>query len=142
MSFEYHRTIHFGDTDAAGVVFFANYLVICHEAYEESLGAAGVDLRTFFSQHGVVVPIAKSHAEYFRPLTCGDKVRVTVRPAAVARDSFVIDYELFRRGRPDKLAARVHTEHVCIAAHNRKRSSLPPPLVLWLKRHSARSRKR
>ena len=44
MPFEYQRTVHFADTDAAGVVFFANYLAICHEAYEESLGAAGIGL--------------------------------------------------------------------------------------------------
>ncbi len=142
MFFEYHRTIHFGDTDAAGVVFFANYLVICHEAYEESLAAAGIDLHAFFGQHGVVIPVSQSHAEYFRPLACGDKVRVTVKPAPLARDSFVIDYDLYRRGRPDKLAARVHTEHVCIAARSRRRSSLPRPLALWIKRHSARPGRR
>lgn len=142
MSFEYHRTIHFGDTDAAGVVFFANYLVICHEAYEESLAAAGIDLKTFFRQHGVVVPVSKSRADYFRPLTCGDRVRVTVQPAALARDSFAIDYDLYRRGRPDKLAARVHTEHVCVATRSRRRSSLPRPLALWLKRQPVRSSRR
>ena len=42
MPFVYHRTIRFADTDAAGVVFFPNYLTICHEAYEESLAAAGI----------------------------------------------------------------------------------------------------
>jgi len=36
MPFTYSRTVHFADTDAAGVVFFANFLAICHEAYEES----------------------------------------------------------------------------------------------------------
>ncbi len=64
MSFIYHRTIHFPDTDAAGVVFFANYLSICHEAYEEALAAAGVEMRSFFTASGVVVPITKSNADY------------------------------------------------------------------------------
>ena len=142
MPFEYHRTIHFSDTDAAGVVFFANHLAICHDAYEESLAAAGIDLKSFFSRHGVVVPVSKSHAEYYRPLTCGDKVRVTLTAAALARDSFAIDCDLYRRGRPDKLAARVHTEHVCVVTRSRRRGSLPPPLALWIKHHSARSKKR
>ena len=137
MPFEYHRTIHFGDTDAAGVVFFANYLVICHEAYEEALAAAGIDLKTFFSRHGVVVPISQSHAEYLRPLTCGDKVRVTLAPVALAPDSFAVDYDLYRQGRPDKLAARVHTEHVCVATRTRRRGSLPPPLASWIRNPSA-----
>ena len=45
MSFAYSRTIHFADTDAAGVVYFARYLSICHEAYEEALAAAGIDMK-------------------------------------------------------------------------------------------------
>jgi len=50
MAFVYQRTIHFPDTDAAGVVFFPNYLAICHEAYEEALAAAGINVRAFFSK--------------------------------------------------------------------------------------------
>jgi 1,4-dihydroxy-2-naphthoyl-CoA hydrolase len=32
MPFSHHRTVRFADTDAAGVVFFARTLAICHEA--------------------------------------------------------------------------------------------------------------
>ena len=78
MPFVYQRTIHFADTDAAGVVYFANYLSICHEAYEEALANAGVDLKTFFSDNGIMIPVAKSTADYLRPLMCGDKISVTV----------------------------------------------------------------
>src|SRR5438309_7252470 len=80
VAFSYDRTIHFPDTDAAGVVFFANYLSICHEAYEEALAAAGIPLRAFFSDQGVVIPVSKSSVDYLRPLRCGDKIRVTVAP--------------------------------------------------------------
>jgi 1,4-dihydroxy-2-naphthoyl-CoA hydrolase len=59
MAFIYSRTIHFQETDAAGVVYFANLLALCHEAYEASLAEAGVDLRQFFSSGGeVAVPVA------------------------------------------------------------------------------------
>lgn len=137
MAFVYHRTIHFSDTDAAGVVFFPHYLAICHEAYEESLAAAGLDLKSFFSAHAVVVPISQSRAEYLRPLTCGDKVRVTLTAALLDPGRFTLDCELHRLGPPDKLAARVHTEHVCIASGSRARHALPAPLAAWIKHHSA-----
>ena len=42
--FDYRRRIYLGDTDAAGVVYFAKGLEICHEAYEESLAKAGINL--------------------------------------------------------------------------------------------------
>ncbi len=131
--YEYKRTIHFADTDAAGVVFFPNYLAICHEAYEESLGAAGIELNTFFGAHEVLVPVAQSSAEYLRPLACGDQISVSLVPRPTGTDGYAIDYEVRRLGPPEKLAARVRTEHVCISAGSRERQALPAPLAAWLK---------
>lgn len=132
MSFIYQRSIHFSDTDAAGVMFFANYLSLCHEAYEEALAAAGIDLRTFFADHGVVVPIAKSEANYLRPLSAGDKVRVCVAPAALSDNSYALTYEVVKLSRAEKVAARVRTEHVCISSKSRERLPLPPALAAWV----------
>jgi 1,4-dihydroxy-2-naphthoyl-CoA hydrolase len=132
MPFNYARTVHFADTDAAGVVFFANYLAICHEAYEESLSATGLDLKTFFSDEGVVVPVAKSEAEYLRPISCGDKLEVTVKPKALSENSFEIRFEVMRLGSPAKCAARIRTEHVCIDSGTRARKAVPASLSSWV----------
>lgn len=133
MPFSYARTIHFPDTDAAGVVFFANYLAICHEAYEEALAAAGVELGKFFSDHGIIVPVAKSEATYLRPLACGDKVRVEVRPTALSENSYALDYAIWKQqGASEKRAAAVRTEHVCISSQTRERLPLPPHLAAWV----------
>ncbi|HTQ31232.1 MAG TPA: acyl-CoA thioesterase [Opitutaceae bacterium] len=133
MSFTYQRTIHFSDTDAAGVMFFANYLALCHEAYEEALAAAGIDLKTFFADHGVVVPIARSEASYLRPLGAGDKVRVLVTPAALSENSYALDSEVVKLGPAEKSAARIRTEHVCISSKTRERLPLPPALAAWVR---------
>ena len=131
----YRRTVHFADTDAAGVVFFANYLAICHEAYEEALGSAGIELQSFFADAGVVVPIAKSEATYLRPIRPGDKLLVTVAPASLSEDSYEIRYEITRLGRPDKLACKARTEHVCIDSKSRKRMPLPPAIAAWVRKN-------
>jgi 1,4-dihydroxy-2-naphthoyl-CoA hydrolase len=130
--FTYQRTIHFPDTDAAGVVFFANYLAICHEAYEESLAAAGIGLRDFFSMSDVVVPVSKNTADYVRPLYCGDKVVVTVKPVSLTADTYAVDYEIEKLGTTRKLAANVRTWHVCITTKTRERAPLPPVLARWV----------
>lgn len=132
MPFTYLRTIHFPDTDAAGVVFFPNYLAICHEAYEEALAASGIGVRAFFSDTGVVVPVSKSNAEYLRPLYCGDKLRVLVKPNLLSGDSYAIDYEMVKLGQPDKLVGHVLTSHVCIDSSTRERVPLPPALAAWV----------
>lgn len=132
MPFTYTRTIRMADTDAAGIVFFANYLVICHEAYEEAVAAVGLPLQDFFKDTDVIIPVAKSSVEYLRPLACGDQVRVTVRPSPISETSFALDYEVVRVGRPDKLAARARTEHVSTSRSKRERAPLPPKLAAWV----------
>jgi 1,4-dihydroxy-2-naphthoyl-CoA hydrolase len=132
MSFSYQRTVRFADTDAAGVVFFANYLAFCHEAYEESLAAAGIELQGFFQSTGVVVPIAKSEAEYLRPLHPGTKLRITLKPEAISENSFAIRFEIYRLGPTEKLAARIRTEHVSTSVAKRERVALPAALAAWV----------
>jgi 1,4-dihydroxy-2-naphthoyl-CoA hydrolase len=131
--FVHRRTIRFADTDAAGVAYFANYLSICHEAYEEALDAAGIELKSFFDATGVIIPVAKSEVEYLRPLACGDKVAVSVSPHAISENTFELRFEIKRLGSPEKTAARARTEHVCIEAQGRKRAAVPPPLAAWIK---------
>lgn len=133
MPFSYERTIHFPDTDAAGVVFFPNYLAICHEAYEEALAAAGLDVKAFFSDRdGVVVPVSRSTADYLRPLYVGDRIRVSVQPSLINDSTFAIDYELTKLGTTEKRAARLRTEHVCITTASRERTPIPAALAGWI----------
>jgi 1,4-dihydroxy-2-naphthoyl-CoA hydrolase len=132
MPFTYHRTIHFADTDAAGVVFFANYLAIGHEAYEEALAAAGIDLARFFAGTGTMVPVARSEADYQRPLRTGDRVAVELTPKRLTEDSFEIRYTLTRLGPPAKRAGLLRTVHICIASSTRRRHALPPAIAAWV----------
>ncbi|MFI5355922.1 MAG: acyl-CoA thioesterase [Opitutales bacterium] len=132
MPFAYERTIHLAETDAAGLVYFGNYLTFCHEAYEEALAAAGLPLREFFAETDVIVPISRSTVEYLRPLQCNDRVRIALQVARLSDHSFAIDYELTRLGTPPKVAARARTEHVATSRSRRTRTPLPPKLAAWV----------
>jgi 1,4-dihydroxy-2-naphthoyl-CoA hydrolase len=132
MPFVHHRTVRLADTDAAGVAFFARTLAMCHEAYEEALAAAGLDLNDFLGASGIVVPISRSEADYKRPLRPGDKLRITVTPEPLAASSFALRFEIVKLGRVEKLAAIVRTEHVCTSPAKRQRAPLPPALAGWV----------
>lgn len=132
MPFSYQRTIRLADTDAAGVVYFARTLSLCHEAYEAALAASGVKLADLLGGNGIIVPIAKSQAEYLRPLKPGDDVRITATPEPMSENSFAIRFDVVRLGTPEKLAARVRTEHVCTSPEKRARAALPAALAAWV----------
>ncbi|WP_298616456.1 thioesterase family protein [uncultured Thermosynechococcus sp.] len=128
---DYERTVHFADTDAAGVVYFANLLRFCHEAYEDALAQLGVDLRQFFSSKGLIVPITEAQVRFLKPLYCGDRLRVTIDPQRLDSSRFQLTYTLY-----DAEGSRVaiaHTQHICLQLPERQRVAIPKPLSRWLK---------
>ncbi len=151
MSFVYARVIRFHETDAAGVVYFANLLTLCHEAYEAALAEVGIDLRRFFSRSGDhAVPVMHTSANFYRPLVCGEAIAISLTPRQISPDSFEIDYEIgydmtaqIELNESSKPLAIALTRHVCISTDapvsddhkNRpRRCPLTPELVRWIAR--------
>jgi len=134
MGFIYQRVVQFQDTDAAGVVYFANVLAMCHEAYEASLAALGINLRLFFSGGDIAVPITHSSADFFRPQFCGDRLSIYLTPKRLSDSEFEIAYEVFLGDQMDKATNKALTRHVCIDPRTRKRKDLPEEIVKWLHR--------
>lgn len=138
MPFVYDRVIRFHETDAAGVVYFARLLTLCHEAYEAALGAADIDLKAFFSAAGgVAVPIVHTEADFYQPLGCGDAIAITLTPKQLSLHSFEITYTISTQHLPpskhsEKPLAWALTRHVCTNLHSRRRHPLTPALVDWI----------
>lgn len=130
MPFIYQRTVRFQDTDAAGVVYFANILTMCHEAYEESLTASGINLKLFFSNSNVAIPIVHASVYFFRPMFCGDKISIHLTPQRLGIDKFEINYLII--GLEEKQVAKAITKHVCINPASRTREELPNETIQWL----------
>lgn len=130
MSFVYQRTVRFQDTDSAGVVYFANVLTICHEAYEESLAASGINLKLFFNNPDFAIPIVHASVDFFRPMFCGDQVFIHLTPQQLGIDKFEINYIIIIG---DNQHAKAITKHVCINPGIRKKQELPKEMVQWLK---------
>ena len=133
-AFIYDRTIHFRDTDAAGVVYFANGLSICHEAYEASLAASGIELKSFFRGGAIAVPITHASIDFFKPMFCGDRIEVSLVKTLLSPDSFQIEYQLFFdiESVEKNAIARALTKHVCIDFITRKRCNLSQDLMKWI----------
>ncbi|MBW4632886.1 MAG: acyl-CoA thioesterase [Iphinoe sp. HA4291-MV1] len=132
MPFTYNRTIRFQDTDAAGVVYFANILAICHEAYEESLIMSGINLKDFFTNPSVAFPIVHANVDFFRPLYCGDNLLIKLMPQQLSVDRFEVAYEVIVR---EVMAAKAVTRHVCIETNSRTKTELPEEMKEWLERN-------
>lgn len=138
MSFSYEYTVQFRDTDAAGVVYFASILSICHVAYEASLIQAGIDLKSFVNNPEFAVPIVHVSSDFFKPLFCGDRVIIQLKPQPVDSYKFEIKYQILWKDDSGNLidnlpvCATALTKHVVIDPQTRKRQELPEILINWL----------
>ncbi|MBW4566972.1 MAG: acyl-CoA thioesterase [Tolypothrix carrinoi HA7290-LM1] len=129
MPFTYNRTVRFSDTDAAGVVYFANVLSICHEAYEASLEVSSINIKDFFSSTSVAFPIVHADVDFFRPMFCGDKLIISLIPQKLGVDKFEVAYEVVVDG---VMVAKAVTRHVCIEVSSRSKRELSGELMRWL----------
>jgi 1,4-dihydroxy-2-naphthoyl-CoA hydrolase len=137
MTFIYSRTIRFQETDGAGVVYFANGLSLCHEAYEASLAAVGIDLQVFFTASDRAVPIVRAEIDFFQPMTCGDRLEIHLTPQPLKDSEFAIAYQIFLTEVLEKSVCQALTRHVCIDRATRCRAPLSPELSHWLQCWSA-----
>lgn len=127
----HHRTVYFCDTDAAGVVYFANALSMCHEAYEASLAAFGIELQLFFNNPEVAIPIIHANVDFFRPMYCGDLLLIHLIPQQLDENKFEISYRIVADS-SEQLMAKAITRHVCIDPKTRTKTPLPEEMLQWL----------
>ena len=129
--FDYQRRIYLGDTDAAGVVYFAKGLEICHEAYEESLAKAGINLNQMIREGKTALPIVRAEINFLRPLFCGDLIRVNLTTSLVSNSEFAIAYQISPVDNSEQILIKADTRHVCVNPRIRQRMDLPAAMQKW-----------
>ncbi|BAZ43017.1 hypothetical protein NIES4102_00120 [Chondrocystis sp. NIES-4102] len=132
MIFNHTRRIYLGDTDAAGVVYFAQLINICHEAYEESLAQADISLQEILQAGEIALPVTHAEIDFFLPLFCNDQIQITLVANLISQSEFAIAYKIYNLNNLNQLVAHAQTRHVCINPQVRKRIDLPAMILAWL----------
>ncbi len=90
--------VYYEDTDAAGIVYYANYLKFVERARTEWLRALGLDHRTLAERHGVRFAVRRCVVDYRRPAQLDDLLTVETRVVAVSGARLVLDQRVLRAG--------------------------------------------
>jgi acyl-CoA thioester hydrolase len=72
--------VYWEDTDAGGVVFYANYLKYFERARTEWLRAAGFGQEQLRSELGLIFVVSDTALRYHRPARLDDQLRISVEP--------------------------------------------------------------
>ncbi|HWP19447.1 MAG TPA: tol-pal system-associated acyl-CoA thioesterase [Burkholderiaceae bacterium] len=97
-AFRFPIRVYWEDTDAGGVVFYANYLKFFERARTEWLRAAGFSQERMRAQAGVMFVVAHTAVRYLRPARLDDLLEVTVQVRQAAQASFLIAQQAWREG--------------------------------------------
>ena len=97
-TFRFPLRVYYEDTDAAGVVYYANYLRYMERARTEWLSSLGFDLASFERVQGVVFVVHRVEIDYRLPARLGDRVDATLTLVELTRARMVVRQDVRRDG--------------------------------------------
>lgn len=115
----------YSETDAMGIVYYANYLIYFEVARTTALADLGHPYWEM-EKKGWLIPVLRAHCEYHRPARYGDDLRVLTRRHRLGRARIRFDYEILRAGEENPLITG-YTEHAFMSPEGKP---LRPPAEL------------
>ena len=93
--FEWPIRVYYEDTDAQGVVYYANYFRFMERARTEWLRALGVDQVALVDEKRRIFVVTETKAEFVVPARFNDEIVVTARLASLTRATFDIEQNIY-----------------------------------------------
>ncbi len=120
--FQRQYKIRFGDTDAAGVMYFARIFPIAHDMFEEFIVEAGLPWEKWFKTNDYFVPIRHAECNYQSPFFPGETYQVQVQVEFISQSTFGMIYT-FTQG--SKTHGIVRMAHTFVNPTTRRKTALP-----------------
>ncbi|HEY2592109.1 MAG TPA: tol-pal system-associated acyl-CoA thioesterase [Steroidobacteraceae bacterium] len=89
--------VYWEDTDAGGVVYYANYLRFLERARTEWLRSAGISQQALAKEQGIVFTVASIEVHYRRPARLDDELLITCSPQRSGAASVSFAQRILRR---------------------------------------------
>ena len=93
--FEWPIRVYYEDTDAQGVVYYANYFRFMERARTEWLRALGVDQVALKNEQRRIFVVTETKAAFVAPARFNDEIVVTARLAGLTRATFDIEQNIY-----------------------------------------------
>jgi acyl-CoA thioester hydrolase len=121
------------DTDAGGIVYYANYLKFMERARTEWLRSIGIDQVSLKDEHGLMFVVVDVEAHYRKPARYGDQLQVTCKVRETTRASITLDQEVYRESVGGELLLDGRVRAACLDAQTYRPRPLPPQLWTQIK---------
>ena len=133
--FQFPIRIYWEDTDAGGIVFYANYLKFMERGRTEWLRALGFNQQVLREQVGGMFVVSETAVKYHQPARLDDALWVTARVQDAGRVSLTIAQQVLlrRENQPDALLAEGTIRIGWVDSQTLKPGRIPAPVLEALK---------
>ena len=97
-SFKYNLKIYYEDTDAGGVVYYANYLKFLERARSEAIYELGFSNTQLKKEFGILIIVKSCKIEYKKPTMFEDKLSILTIINKITKTSFIMKQDIIRNG--------------------------------------------
>lgn len=137
-TFHWPVRVYYEDTDAGGIVYYANFLKFFERCRTEWLRALGVEQRLLADEHGVQFVVAQMSVDYLRPARLDDALTIRARFTRVANSFLVFEQDAVS---PDHATlARATVKVACVDRRRGAPARLPDFLAEILRATQATAR--
>ena len=136
-SFAWPVRVYYEDTDAGGVVYYANYLKFTERARTEWLRELGFEQTDLAQVHGVVFVVRSFAIEYLKPARFNDALQVTVELINVGAGQIDLNQRVMR---DDEELATAQVKIVCVRLATMQPVRLPQEIVAKMRRDSGQKK--
>jgi acyl-CoA thioester hydrolase len=136
--------VYYEDTDAGGVVYYANYLRFMERARTEWLRSLGFDQARLASERGLLFAVRSVKVDYLAPARLDDRLEVSAAVATTGRASlgFAQTVERISGGSAPELLTRGEVKIACLDAGDFRPRSIPEDILKALSAPEAPTRER
>jgi len=124
--------VYYEDTDAAGIVYYANYLKFMERARTEWLRHLSFNQDQLRLEQGIVFAVTRLCTQYRRPARLDDQLSVSVHMQRIALASFNLDQHIHRAD--GELLCEAQVRIACLDAEQLKPRKIPTFLLTELRR--------
>jgi acyl-CoA thioester hydrolase len=125
-TFHWPVRIYWEDTDAGGVVFYANYLKFFERARTEWLRDLGFSQQAMRDADGAIFVVTDTAVQYRQPARLDDELRITVQLVEAGRASLALQQQALRG---DTLLAEGRIRIGCVDAGNFRPRRIPNAIL-------------
>ncbi|MDO9423233.1 MAG: tol-pal system-associated acyl-CoA thioesterase [Methylobacter sp.] len=124
--------VYYEDTDAGGVVFYANYLKFFERARTEMLRAMGYEQDELIANEGIIFVVRSVQVDYLSPARFNEQLQVSAKVSLAKKVSLTFE-QVITRG--DDILCKGSVKIACLDAQTLRPKAIPETLFRALRAH-------